>query len=38
VLGKAVTHSLLHSIRRVTDGSEVCRALTMWDRDPEAAR
>lgn len=38
VLGRAVTHSLLHSIRRVNDGSEVCRALTMWDRDPEAGR
>jgi len=35
VLGREVPWALLHSIRRLSDESEVCRALTMWDRDPE---
>ncbi len=30
-----VSCAQLHSIQRVSDGSEVCRALTMWDHDPE---
>ena len=38
VLGREVAWALLHSIRRLSDESEVCRALTLWDRDPEAAR
>lgn len=38
VLGREVPWALLHSIRRLSDESEVCRALTLWDRDPEAAR
>ena len=38
VLGRAVPWALLHSIRRLSDESEVCRALTLWDRDPEAGR
>ena len=38
VLGREVSFALLHSIRRLSDESEVCRALTLWDRDPEAAR
>ena len=38
VLGRNVPYSLLHSIRRCDDGNEVCRALTMWDKDPEALR
>ena len=38
VLGRPVSHCLLHSIQRPADGAEVCRALTLWDRDPEAAR
>lgn len=38
VLGRDVPFCLLHSIRRCDDSSEVCRALTMWERDPEALR
>lgn len=30
-----VSCAQLHSIQRVSDGSEVCRALTLWDHDPE---
>lgn len=38
VLGRGVSWALLHSIRRLSDESEVCRALTLWDRDPENLR
>ena len=38
VLGREVLWALLHSIKRLSDDSEVCRSLTLWDRDPEAAR
>jgi hypothetical protein len=38
ILGREVPWALLHSIRRLSDESEVCRALTLWGRDPEAAR
>ncbi len=38
VLGRPVPWALLHSIRRLPDEAEVCRALTLWDRDPEAER
>ena len=38
VLGREVPWALLHSIRRLSDESEVCRALTLWGRDPEAGR
>jgi hypothetical protein len=38
VLGREVPWALLHSIRRLSDESEVCRALTLWDRAPEASR
>jgi len=38
VLSREVPWALLHSICRLSDESEVCRALTLWDRDPEAAR
>ena len=34
VLGKAAHHALLHSIRRLPEGEEVCRALTLWEREP----
>jgi len=38
VLGREVPWALLHSIRRLSDEAEVCRALTLWDRDPEVER
>ena len=38
VLGRDVPWALLHSIRRLSDEAEVCRALTLWDKDPEAER
>ena len=35
VMGRKVPHALLHSIQRVTDGNEVCRALTLWETPPD---
>lgn len=35
IFGHDVSFAALHSIQRTADGSEVCRALTLWDRDPE---
>lgn len=35
VLGKEVPVTLLHTIRRLSDDTEVCRALTMWERAPQ---
>ena len=36
VFGRPAPCARLHSIRRETDGKEVCRALTLWERAPEA--
>lgn len=35
VLHHSVSGACLHSIQRTADGSEVCRALTLWDDAPE---
>ena len=35
VMGKNVPYALLHSIQRISDGNEVCRALTLWDTPPD---
>ena len=35
LFGRHVSSARLHSIQRRSDGNEVCRALTLWDHDPE---
>ncbi|WP_418765763.1 acyl-[acyl-carrier-protein] thioesterase [Mailhella sp.] len=35
LFGRPVSCARLHSIQRISDGNEVCRALTLWERDPE---
>ena len=35
ILGKDAPWTELHSIRRIGDNEEVCRALTLWEENPE---
>lgn len=37
IFGHPAPCARLHSIRKLSSGSEVCRALTLWDQDPETA-